>query len=105
MAASDRTRDIRIEVEEISEGITAFRLHNRWTRILGFECTFYLLGDLLIDTGFPHAEEIVLDALESRKIRAVLCTHQLGSNSQHPRTTPEVVHQPPSISHHVGKMH
>jgi len=76
MAASGLTRDIRLEIEEISESITAFRLHNRWTRILGFECSFYLLGDLLIDTGFPHAEEIVMDALESRKIRAVLCTHQ-----------------------------
>ena len=67
---------IRLRIDDLGSGITAFRLHSRWTRLLGFESTFYLLGDLLIDTGFPHAESLVLEALESRTIRAILCTHQ-----------------------------
>lgn len=67
---------IRIRVQELGSGMTAFRLHSRWTRLLGFESSFFLLGDLLIDTGFPHAASVVLKALESREIRAILCTHQ-----------------------------
>lgn len=69
-------RGIQLRIEELAPGLTAFRLHSRWTRLLGFESTFYLLGDLLIDTGFPHAGSLVLEALETRKIRAILCTHQ-----------------------------
>ncbi len=64
-----------IKVEDLGDGITAFRLHSRWTRMLGFEVSFYRVGDLLVDTGFVHARSLVLQALENATISAICCTH------------------------------
>lgn len=64
-----------IEIEDLGDGITAYRLKSRWTRMLGFEVSFYLVGDLLVDTGFAHARSLVLDALVDADISAICCTH------------------------------
>lgn len=64
-----------INVEDLGDGITAYRLHSRWTRMLGFEVSFYRVGDLLVDTGFAHARPLVLQALEGGAISAICCTH------------------------------
>ncbi len=64
-----------IRVEDLGDGITAFRLHSRWTRILGFEVSFYRVGDLLVDTGFDHARSLVLEELDGLEISAICCTH------------------------------
>ncbi|MEN8165472.1 MAG: hypothetical protein ABFS37_15190 [Acidobacteriota bacterium] len=39
-----------IKVEALGDGITAYRLHSRWTRMLGFEVSIYRIGDLLADS-------------------------------------------------------
>lgn len=62
-------------IEDLGEGITAFRLHSRWTRMLGFEVSFYRVGDLMVDTGFAHARPLVLEALGDEEISAICCTH------------------------------
>ncbi len=64
-----------IKVEDLGDGIMAYRLHSRWTRILGFEVSFYRVGDLLVDTGFASARPLVLQALENSAISAICCTH------------------------------
>ena len=43
--------------------------------MLGFEVSAYLVGDLLVDTGFRHVRRQVLNTLEGRTIRAICCTH------------------------------
>jgi len=81
-SVNDRAREtrrrrgkIRLEIRKPVEGVIAFGLQSMWTGLLGFECTFFLLGELLIDTGFPHARNVVVNALKGRKIRAILLTH------------------------------
>ena len=69
------TQQASIEIEDLGDGITAYRLHSRWTRMLGFEVSFYRVGDLLVDTGFAHARPLVLQALEGASISAICCTH------------------------------
>ncbi len=64
-----------IKIEDLGDGITAYRLHSRWTRILGFEVSFYRVGDQLVDTGFAHANPWVLQALEGVSLSAICCTH------------------------------
>ena len=71
-AASQRAS---IKVVDLGDGITAYRLHSRWTRMLGFEVSFYRVGDLLVDTGFAHARTLVLQALEDASLSAICCTH------------------------------
>lgn len=43
--------------------------------MLGFEVSFYRVGDVLVDTGFAHARPLVLEALEDSEISAICCTH------------------------------
>ncbi len=48
---------------------------SRWARLLGFEISAYLVGDVLVDTGFAHVRHEVLSLLDGRRIRAIACTH------------------------------
>jgi glyoxylase-like metal-dependent hydrolase (beta-lactamase superfamily II) len=65
----------RVWTDEVAEGITRLRITSRWARILGFEVSAYLVGDLLVDTGFRHVRRQVLNTLEGRTITAICCTH------------------------------
>jgi glyoxylase-like metal-dependent hydrolase (beta-lactamase superfamily II) len=62
-------------VDEIGHDTQRLRITSRWAKKLGFEVSAYLVGDLLVDTGFAHARRQVLAALEGRDIRAICCTH------------------------------
>jgi glyoxylase-like metal-dependent hydrolase (beta-lactamase superfamily II) len=44
-------------------------------RILGFEVSTYLVGDMLVDTGFSYGRDALLAALGGREINLVACTH------------------------------
>ncbi len=70
-----RSQDLSIETELLGDDITVIRLASRWTRALGFGVTAYVVGDLLVDTGFSHAGHLVTGMLEGRNIAAVCCTH------------------------------
>jgi glyoxylase-like metal-dependent hydrolase (beta-lactamase superfamily II) len=39
------------------------------------EASLYLLGGILIDTGFPHVRDLVVRFLSGQSIRAIGCTH------------------------------
>jgi ribonuclease/clavin/mitogillin len=43
--------------------------------MLGLEVSAYLVGDLLVDTGFAHVREQMLSILDGRAIRAICFTH------------------------------
>jgi len=42
---------------------------------LGFEVTAYLVGDILVDTGFTYMRDPLLAALEDREINLICCSH------------------------------
>jgi glyoxylase-like metal-dependent hydrolase (beta-lactamase superfamily II) len=48
---------------------------SRWARMLGFEVSAYLVGGLLVDTGFAHVRRRFLAVLDDRRVSAVCCTH------------------------------
>jgi glyoxylase-like metal-dependent hydrolase (beta-lactamase superfamily II) len=64
-----------VATDEVGDGIIRLRLTSRWARLLGFEVSAYLVGDLLVDTGFAHVRRQVLEALEGCRVRAICCTH------------------------------
>ena len=43
--------------------------------MLGFDVSAYLVGSLLVDTGFAHVRRRVLGVLDGTRIAAVCCTH------------------------------
>lgn len=65
----------RVWTDEVGERIIRIRMTSRWARILGFEISAYLVGDVLVDTGFSHVRDQVLTSLEGRRVRAICCTH------------------------------
>ena len=42
---------------------------------LGLEVTAYLVGDMLLDTGFSYVREPLLSELEDRSIHLICCSH------------------------------
>ena len=61
--------------DDIGNDVTRIRMMSLGARLLGFKVESYLVGNILIDTGFPYVQSPLLAALEDRDIRAVCCTH------------------------------
>lgn len=70
-----RSQRVSLRTAELGDGVVALRLRSRWTRLLGFEVSLFLVDDLLVDTGFAHGRSLVLKALEPHPIAAVCLTH------------------------------
>ncbi len=68
-------KDIWLEERGITPGVTEIRVSNRMSRLLGFWSSLYLAGDILIDTGFPHASGLIDRYLAKKTISAIVCTH------------------------------
>lgn len=65
----------RVSTDRVGIDTTRLRISSRWARLLGFEVSAYMVGGLLVDTGFAHVRKRVLDALDGATIRAICCTH------------------------------
>ena len=70
-----RLQGARVRLDEVGNDVTRIRMMSLGARLLGFEVDAYLVGDILIDTGFPYVRGPILAALEDRDIHAVCCTH------------------------------
>lgn len=102
---------VTVQVRDLGNRITAFRVHSRWTRTMGMPVSFFLVGDLLVDTGFPNARRAILEALEGRRIRTICLTH---NHEDHPGNAgilaerhgcPVYLHRPGEIlSEGVGRL-
>jgi len=66
---------VRVRRDDIGNDVTRIRMMSLGARLLGFKVESYLVGNILIDTGFPYVQSPLLAALEDRDIRAVCCTH------------------------------
>jgi glyoxylase-like metal-dependent hydrolase (beta-lactamase superfamily II) len=66
---------VQVRVEDAGCGVARIRMLSFGARLLGMEVDAYLVGDILIDTGFSYMREPLLAALEDRKINVVCCTH------------------------------
>jgi len=66
---------VRVRVENAGGGVTRIWMPSIGTRLLGMEVNAYLVGDILIDTGYSYVREPLLAALEDREINLVCCTH------------------------------
>ena len=46
---------MRLSVEEVEPGVRRLRMRRWRGALVGYDVSAYLLGDLLVDTGFPRA--------------------------------------------------
>jgi len=70
-----RLQGARVRLDDVGDNVTRIRMLSLGARLLGFEVDAYLVGNILIDTGFPYVRGPLLAALEERDIRVVCCTH------------------------------
>lgn len=66
---------MRVRSDDVGNDVTRIRISSFGTWTLGFQVDAYLVGDILVDTGFSYARKPLLTALEDREINLVCCTH------------------------------
>ena len=70
-----RLQGARVRLDDVGNDVTRIRMLSLGARLLGFKVDAYLVGNILIDTGFSYVQSPLLAALEDRDIRVVCCTH------------------------------
>jgi glyoxylase-like metal-dependent hydrolase (beta-lactamase superfamily II) len=68
-------QNARVATDRVGEEVVRLRITSRWARLLGFEISAYIVGELLVDTGFSHVRKQVLETLDGTPIGAICCTH------------------------------
>ena len=66
---------VRAWLDDVGNDVTRIRMTSLGTWSLGFEVSAYLVGDILVDTGFSYAREPLVAALADREINLVCCSH------------------------------
>lgn len=70
-----RLQGARVSLEEVGRGVVHVRMRTFGARLLGMDVSAYLVGPILVDTGFAYVQEPLLAALAGARIEAVCCTH------------------------------
>ena len=66
---------MRLSVEEVEPGVRRLRMRSWRGALVGYDVSAYLLGDLLVDTGFPRGGRALIAAVETLGPRGVVVTH------------------------------
>ena len=66
---------MRLATDEIEPGIQRLRMRSWRGALVGYDVSAYLIGDVLVDTGFPRAQQAYLAAVEQLRPRGVVVTH------------------------------
>ena len=65
----------RVRLDDVGNDVTRIRMVSLGTWSLGFEVSSYLVGEILVDTGFSYVREPLLAALADHEIGLVCCSH------------------------------
>jgi endoribonuclease LACTB2 len=79
--AARRAGGERLAVEEMPGGVLRLRLSSRMTRLNGLEVAAYLVGTILVDSGFVYLGRWLHDALRGREVSAIVLTHHHEDHS------------------------
>jgi glyoxylase-like metal-dependent hydrolase (beta-lactamase superfamily II) len=95
----DWLQNASVRVDEVGEDTFRLRIQTRGTHLLGFEVNAFLVGAILVDTGFAHVRDLVEFALADAGIRAICCTH---SHEDHTGNCAmlQAIHDCPVYLHH-----
>ena len=66
---------MRLSVEEVEPGVRRLRMRSWRGAIVGYDVSAYLLGDMLVDTGFPRVTAVLQSAVNEIRPRGVIVTH------------------------------
>jgi endoribonuclease LACTB2 len=66
---------MRLTIEKLEPGVTRLRMRSWRGALVGYDVSAYLLGDVLVDTGFPRGGRTLVNAVETLRARGVVLTH------------------------------
>jgi glyoxylase-like metal-dependent hydrolase (beta-lactamase superfamily II) len=72
---------LRLSADAVAPGILRVRLSSRATRVNGMEVAVYLVGSVLIDSGFVHAGAALVPFFAERELSAICLTHHHEDHS------------------------
>jgi endoribonuclease LACTB2 len=64
-----------LSTEVVEDGVRRLRMRSWRGALVGYDVSAYLLGDVLVDTGFPRAVRALESALREIRPRGVVLTH------------------------------
>jgi glyoxylase-like metal-dependent hydrolase (beta-lactamase superfamily II) len=64
-----------MRIEEVEPGVRRLRMRSWRGALAGYDVSAYLLGDVLVDTGFPRGGRTLMDAVVAMRPRGVVLTH------------------------------
>lgn len=66
---------MRLSIEEVEPGVKRLRMRSWRGAVVGYDVSAYLLGDVLVDTGFARGGRTLRKAIEAVRPRGVIVTH------------------------------
>jgi ribonuclease/clavin/mitogillin len=66
---------MRLSIELLEPGVRRLRMRSWRGAMVGYDVSAYLLGDVLVDTGFPRGGRVLLEAIEMVRPRGIVLTH------------------------------
>jgi endoribonuclease LACTB2 len=66
---------MRLSVEQLEPGVRRVRMRSWRGALVGYDVSAYLLGDILVDTGFPRGGRALVEAVDALRPRGVVLTH------------------------------
>lgn len=66
---------MRLSIDEVEPGVRRLRMRSWRGALVGYDVSAYLLGDVLVDTGFPRGGLELVRAVETLRPRGAIVTH------------------------------
>jgi glyoxylase-like metal-dependent hydrolase (beta-lactamase superfamily II) len=90
---------MRLSIEEVEPGVRRLRMRSWRGALVGYDVSAYLLGDVLVDTGFPRGGRTLLEAVDALRPRGVVVTHW---HEDHAGNAPALAAQGVAMAMHAG---
>ena len=74
-------KGLRLNAADIGDGVTGISLSNRLSRFIGMKTVCFLVGDILIDSGFFHGGDLLIEYLDGKTINLIALTHNHEDHS------------------------
>ena len=66
---------MRLSIAEVEPGVRRLRMRSWRGALVGYDVSAYLLGDVLVDTGFPRGGRALSTAVDALRPRGAVVTH------------------------------
>jgi len=66
---------MRLSIDDIEPAVKRIRMRSWRGALVGYDVSAYLIGDVLVDTGFARGGRRLLDAVETLRPRGAVLTH------------------------------